>query len=147
MKSKYIEEDHIRILIDNKPLDEILHELYPEQSLLGLIPTITDWIRLESEAQFVFERFATSNNAVLPILMCPDDCDLWCTLVVAEVVKNESQIIWKRIGIDESQKNEMIDSYESIGIKVKWLDKVKEMIFNKENYSVLEEVYKNHKEY
>jgi hypothetical protein len=28
-----------------------------------------------------------------PILMCPDDCDLWCTLIITDVVCDEDFVI------------------------------------------------------
>jgi hypothetical protein len=103
-KSQYIQEDHYVILIDNKPLDLILHELYPEELFLGLIPTIIDWISLDEESKFVQQRFSINQDCkIVPVLMCPDDCDLSCTIIVAEVVTSDDQVTWQRIVIQRGQ--------------------------------------------
>lgn len=65
-----------------------------------------------------------------PVLMCPDDCDLLCTLIVAEVIKENDKVYWRRIGIDISNKSEFNGGYECIGSKVEWLESVPQMSFD-----------------
>lgn len=140
-KSQYIQEDHYVILIDNKPLELILHELYPEELFLGLVPTIIDWISLDEEAKFFQRRFNINHDRkIVPVLMCPDDCDLSCTIIVAEVITSDDQVIWQRIGVDCSKW--INSNYELIGTEVRWLYKVPEMKFDKESYKTLEVIYK-----
>lgn len=94
-RSKYVDLEHPVILIDGTPLDLYLNNLYPDNLYLGLIPTITDWIGLKEETELVLDRFYSDHEKViLPILMCPDDCDLICTIVVAEVIKKDNQVLW-----------------------------------------------------
>lgn len=61
--------------------------------------------------------------------MCPDDCDLICTIIVAEVIKTDNQVIWHRLGVDSSKLG-IPYNYELIGTEVNWLDLVPEMKFN-----------------
>ncbi len=131
-KTKYVSLEHPTILIDGVPLDIILHKLYPDELFLGLIPTITEWIDLKEEADL--SRFhSDQDDVILPILMCPDDCDLTCTLIVADIVKNDNQVIWRRIGVDLSKFGTPYN-YELIGTNVQWLNKVHEMRFDKHTY-------------
>ncbi|CAM3050601.1 hypothetical protein PATA110615_14590 [Paenibacillus taichungensis] len=89
---------------------------------------------MKEEAIFVLSRFHSEQETViLPILMCPDDCDLICTVIVAEVIINNNQIIWKRVGTDISNLG-LTSQYELIGTEVNWLNSVPEMIFDKNTY-------------
>ncbi len=132
-KSIYVQDEHPTIIIDGTSLDELLQNAYPDQLLRGLIPMIVDWMD-SKEAKLVVERFYSDvSPSILPVLMCPDDCDLSCTIIVAEVIRSNDKIIWNRTGYDNSECNQntgMID----IGTKVKWFDKVNCMIFDRETY-------------
>lgn len=138
MNSKFVKSEHLNLLVDGKPIDQIIYEYYQDDYYLGLIPMLSDWISMDEEAIFVRDLFYLDQELkILPILMCPDDCDFSCTIIVAEVKTYGDHIIWQRIGIDESKQNKLTD--------IRWLDKVPPMKFNKENYKVLETIY-NHKE-
>jgi hypothetical protein len=67
--------------------------------------------------------------------MCPDDCDLWCTVIVADVVKAKGYIIWDKIGIDMSTREDMLLGYDCIGTKVDWLEKLPKLIFVDTEYT------------
>ena len=130
-KSEYSNEPHLTINVDGKPLDKILHELYPDKNLIGLVPTLLDWLEDPKERKLVWERFESKQKEVVPILMCPDDIDLWCTIVNVEVEKTESSVKWLRIGIDSGNSDNMPDS---IGTTVEWFDKIEPMEFEKAEY-------------
>ncbi|NDV80724.1 hypothetical protein [Bacteroides sp. 51] len=50
------------------------------------------------------EKLDTLYPNKCPILMCPDDFDFSCTLIVAEIENYSSFIRWKQIGIDKGSK-------------------------------------------
>jgi hypothetical protein len=37
--------------------------------------------------------------------MCPDDCDLSCILIIAEVESTDSTVTWHRLGVDVTGSN------------------------------------------
>jgi len=143
MKSEYCKVEHHNIVIDDTPLDLLLHSHYPSNHLLGLIPTIIDWVDDPKQKELIIERFNSANiEFVLPILMCPDDCDLWCTVIVAYVIKVDGFITWKHIGIDKSTREDLLQGYGSLGAKVDWLNKIPPMIFEESQYNAqLSKVY------
>ncbi|WP_025028963.1 hypothetical protein [Caldalkalibacillus mannanilyticus] len=143
MTSEYGGIAHPIITVDDIPLDVFLHNLHPESLYLGLVPTIIDWIDIPKERGLVKSRFKSiKHTEILPILMCPDDCDLWCTVIVAEVINKENHVIWSRIGVDSSNREELIETYECIGRRVDWLNKVPSMTFSKkEYYRELDKIY------
>lgn len=139
-ESPYINPPHPCILIDGLELDIWLDRLYPDQNYLGLIPFIYDWISTEAEQQLVLQRYLKKQEIViLPILMCPDDCNLWCTVVVAEVIIQENEIWWNRIGIDTS---DILSSYHNLGHSVEWLEHIPLLKFEKQSYyNELDRIY------
>lgn len=81
MKSEYCDYEHHTIVVDDTPLDVLLHSHYPSNNLLGMIPTIIDWLNDPKEKELITERYnSVSKDIVLPVLICPDDCDMCCTV-------------------------------------------------------------------
>ncbi|MFC4776106.1 hypothetical protein ACFO9Q_04915 [Paenibacillus sp. GCM10023252] len=144
--SKFVKGTHPIILVDGNPLDSILNEIYPDDLILGLIPTIVDWMSYDEESKLVQNVYsAADNKKILPILMCPDDCDISCTLIVAEVETIKDQVNWNRIGIDMNNPKDLIKQNEFVDSKIKWLDRVPRMTFSKEDYRLLDRIYKTSK--
>ncbi|MCZ8517487.1 hypothetical protein O9H85_35145 [Paenibacillus filicis] len=136
MKSAYSDVEHHTIIIDGISLDLVIHRQYPSDNLLGMIPTIIDWVDDPKEKEFLKKRFnSEGKEVVLPVLMCPDDCDLLCTVIVANVVKADGFIIWERIGIDMSYEEFKLLGCDGIGSTVDWLEKIPAMIFEETQYS------------
>lgn len=124
--------DYINFKIDNVWLDEKLDELYPNKMYRGLIPTLVEWLNFQNEKEVVWKRILPNTNetSVCPILMCPDDCDFSCTIIVAEITNFGSFIKWNRLGVDITKEFEA----EKVGSEVEWFDKIMEMNFELSNY-------------
>lgn len=132
-KTFYMDEKHLTININNKLLDEILDENYPEYNLKGLIPLLLAGLYDKREEKIVWERIQIEDHKtkIAPILICPDDMDFYCTVVVVEVFCEKEKVIWKKIGIDQTKTENL--PYK-IGETVKWLDKFEPFIFDKQTY-------------
>lgn len=130
-KSAYSIESHLTINVDGNSLDKILHELYPDKGLIGLVPTLLDWLEDPKERKIVWDRFESKQKQIVPILMCPDDVDFWCTVIMVEIEKTEECVKWLRIGINSGSSDNMPDS---IGTNVEWFDKIKPMEFDNTEY-------------
>lgn len=124
--------DFINYRIDGYWLDEKLDELYPNNMYKGLIPTLVYWMEREDEKEVVWKRVLPKENetTICPILMCPDDNDFSCTLIVAKIQNCGDLIQWKQIGLDKTKEWEA----EKVGSTVEWLDKFKELNFSKNDY-------------
>ena len=109
----------VNFRIDNYWLDEKLEELFPDNMFKGLIPTLVYWLDRESDKKVVWKRILPNENEIeiCPILMCPDDCDFSCTLIVAEIQNYGTFIQWKRLGLDETKEWEA----EKLGQKLNGL--------------------------
>lgn len=86
--------------------------------------------------------YAEEEIVIVPVLMCPDDTDLICTVIVAEVTKLEHEVIWSRVGMDCSQLG-IPYNYDLIGTTVDWLDSIPAFRFDKKQYfKELKDIYK-----
>lgn len=132
--NEFSQEFYLKISIDNKPLDEILHEYDPEGNWLGFVPTLSSWLENKDERKVTWERILPKENetVISPILMCPDDLDFWCTIVVVESTCVGNRVIWKRIGSDDTDDRGFHP--EHIGQKVNWLDKIGPFMFDKKDF-------------
>ena len=101
--------------IDNIPLYEYVNEYLSEKSALlqSISPVCelaicwTDDYDCEGDAEFM-KFILSQNHAITPILSCPDDFDFSCTVIIADIVRENHKVIWKRIGmVDHS-----MESYE-----------------------------------
>ncbi|MGO4709994.1 hypothetical protein AB4Y90_12935 [Chryseobacterium sp. 2TAF14] len=132
--------DFINYQIDGSFLDEMLEELYPNNMFKGLIPTLVYWMERDDEKAVVWKRILPIENetTICPILMCPDDNDFSCTLIVAEITNCGNTILWKKIGIDKTNEWEA----EKVGSIVEWFDKLPQLEFQKQDYLKMLDIFK-----
>lgn len=93
--------------IDGKILPEYLQswaDAFPDDKRVrGLAPFSDLWpawsksLEWEGDVRFVWKTLEL-DKAVLPLLLCPDDVDFTCIVVVAEVEKTEDFVYWNRVG-------------------------------------------------
>lgn len=100
--SKFATEPHLNLWIEGEPLQEWLQRQVPDAGLESLVPAWLGWLTEVREQELVRERMSprVGERQIVPILVCPDDLDLSCTLVVAEVTSTEEVVIWEWIGLD-----------------------------------------------
>jgi hypothetical protein len=134
--------DFINYRIDEFWLDEKLDELYPDKMYKGLVPCLLDRMEWENEKEVVRSRIFPNENetTICPILMCPDDNDFSCTLIVAEIRNCGDRIQWSKIGIDKTTEWEA----EKVGNYVEWMEKVPEFNFLMSDYLAMLENFRNH---
>jgi hypothetical protein len=133
--SKYVEAPHLVLVVDGTPLDQLLDVAHPGYHLLGLVPALLDWLSDAEERRLVRERILPTigSTAIAPLLMCPDDLDLWCTVAVAEVVREAPVVWWQRIGLD-APKAKPGDMPRAMGGRVDWIDGLGPFCFETAEY-------------
>jgi hypothetical protein len=67
-------------------------------------------------------------TTIVPLLVCPDDADLFCSVIVVEQEVSEDFIYWKRFGIA------MDEPYDLVGATVRWLQEFRQAKFQKPEY-------------
>ena len=93
--------------IDGKILPEYLQnwaDAFPDDKRVkGLAPFSDLWpawsksLDCEGDVRFVWKAVEL-DKAVLPLLLCSNDVDFTCIVVVAEVEKTEDFVYWNRVG-------------------------------------------------
>lgn len=137
-QSHYAKREHLVITVDGKPLDHIVHEANPGANYLGLVPFFLSWLN-KSDQPVVWER-VDSWQSMLPVLMCPDDLDLWCTTIIADMQVFDDVVAWKRIGVDTTSSEDFTS--EKRGTTVAWFENVPAMVFDKEEYYACIEAFR-----
>lgn len=83
-------------------------------NVLGLTFAWTTDLDWKGDIEFVFNLLKI-NSPILPILLCEDDLDFSCIVIVVEVERFADTVAWKRIGyVDHS--NESFEEEKKNGI-------------------------------
>lgn len=116
--SKFSTEPHLNLWIDGEPMQEWLHRLVPEAGMEGLVPAWLGWLNDPAEREIVRQRMVPRSGETqrVPLLVCPDDLDFSCTVVIAEVTATEDEVIWERLGLDTSRSEDPSE----VGSQVDW---------------------------
>lgn len=111
-------------LIDGKPIVRYLDEYVRDGkcpalerfgSLLGLLPAWSGELEWAAENRFIWEMIDSPGTQNVPILVCEDDCDLSCIVILARIRKTEDFIFWDKIGL-LLHENEDFDLEQRAGI-------------------------------
>ncbi len=132
---------HLSIYVNGVRLDELVAQITQQQDYLGLIPAWLNYYDEDftpsiKEKQYVWEQTKlTGDTRVLPILLCPDDFDFGCTVVVVEVTDSDDKVIWSKFGIDITEFDPSDnDLPKYIGVRVNWFECPGPYIFCKTEY-------------
>lgn len=108
-------------VIDGIPITTYLDQQKPNSlsilfgSLLGLLPAWSGKLVWPWENDFVWELAKGQEELNVPILVCEDDCDLSCIVIMAHIRKEGDAVYWDRIGsLDHS--NIVTQEYNQSGI-------------------------------
>ncbi len=103
-------------IIDGIPIVSYLeqHKLLSFPTL-GLLPAWSGKLISQWENDFIWELVNSKEELNVPILVCEDDCDLSCIVIVAHIRKIENIVYWDKIGLlNHSNMNRQ--EYEQSGI-------------------------------
>lgn len=113
--SRHVAEPHLAIVVDGVPLDELLDAARPGLRLAGLVPSLLGWFDREEDRPVPWQRILPEVGCTgyAPLLICPDDLDFTCSVVMAEVVAEPDAIRWDRLGLDATRTG-------AVGSCVRW---------------------------
>jgi len=120
------------IFVDDVPLDELLAKLEPDSESVGLVPAWLPWLVDEAEQAVVRERMMPPavGNVAVPILVCPDDLDFSCSLVIADLEAQPDRILWRRMGFDSTDPTDPV----RVGENVNWFGGMPVLTFCRNDY-------------
>lgn len=88
-------------MIDGRPIVRYLNEavsagacprLEVFGSLEGLLPAWTGELVWKAENRFIWELVDSSEDLNVPVLVCEDDCDLSCIVIMAKIRKEPDTV-------------------------------------------------------
>ncbi len=85
--------------LEEHVMQEIKEKVEFRGSFLGLMNAWTGKLIDKVENIFVWKLVESMEEINVPILVCEDDCDLSCIVIVAHIRKSETYIYWNKIGI------------------------------------------------
>lgn len=84
-------------------------------SALGLLPAWSGKLVSQWENDFIWELVNSKEELNVPILVCEDDCDLSCIVIVVHIRKIQNIVYWDKIGL-LNHSNVNRSEYEKSGI-------------------------------
>ena len=127
--------EHPVLLVDGERLDLLLARTAGQEHVEDLVPTLLGWAS-DEENSVALARMAPAEgqSAIAPMLLCPDDCDFACTLVVAEVETEGETVVWRRFGLDVG---EWTPDPGQVGSQVDWFEGSGPYRFDRGQYEVV----------
>ena len=94
----------------------------------SLVPAQT-WLHDENESRIAWKLLDPTHegSTVVPLLVCPDDMDLNCTVVVVEQIVDEQTVEWRRFGLCTNHINGVVTS-------VRWSELPQSATFNRTQF-------------
>lgn len=129
-QSKFAASAHPVLAIDGVSFDVWLSSQLNYPDLRDLVPA-QGWLLEDQDLEIAWRRLTsqeTNFSTVVPLLICPDDLDFDCTVVVAEQEITVDEVIWKRFGLS-------VESWgEQVGSSVKWFEPNVSAKFNRSQF-------------
>ena len=135
--NQFSKSNYYDLLVDGHPLESLALELNPGLFQPGLVPTLLNWLRDENERNAVWTRIKpdVDSVSVCPVLMCSEDIDLHCTLMVVEIKSYPDSVVWTKMAAGHS----MADYPDYDFTDLSWVPNWNALEFTTENYdNVLE---------
>jgi hypothetical protein len=125
-----VHDEYLMIFVDEIRFDKWLANALDNNNYINLIPTWLGWLLDSKEQEYVWAKthLCKSETTIVPILICPDDLDFSCTVVVCEVKYLDTSVQWKRIGIDTTG----FPNY--IGEDIEWFQNIPLLQFPRKQY-------------
>lgn len=132
MPSRFAEEPHLVITVDGVPLDELLDAAPPGLRLAGPIPSLLGWFHDEADRDVPWGRILPEVGCTgyAPLLICGDDLDYVCTVVMAEVVAEADAIRWDRLGLSVTRRG-------PVGSCIRWEPGLGSYRFDRAEYEAM----------
>lgn len=110
-----VDGEPITVYLDKNLNENKQNTLSAFGSLLGLLPAWSGKLIWQWENDFVWEMVDSKEELNVPILVCEDDCDLSCIVIIAHIRKEKNTVCWDRIGVLDNS-NFVLEEYQQSGI-------------------------------
>lgn len=129
-QSKFANSVHPVLAINGVSLDVWLNSKLNEPDILNLVPA-QGWLIEDQDLEIAWRRLTPHEagcSTIVPLLICPDDLDFGCTVVVAEQEVTTDEVIWRRFGFALDHLG------DQVGATVKWFEFNVSVRFNRSDF-------------
>jgi len=139
-KALYATQDGPVLAIDGVPLYQwikgAVFDRDGNDETDSLVPA-QDWLLNDDEARIAWKLLhpVDKSSTVVPLLVCPDDRDLSCTVVAVEQVVDGEAVLWKRFGLCQASINGVVTS-------VQWSPVEQSAMFDRSQFDEAVQQYK-----
>ncbi|KAB8066298.1 hypothetical protein [Janthinobacterium violaceinigrum] len=131
-KPKFASTEQPVLAIDGVPVYQwVKSQIFDEDGnddTHTLVPAQT-WLYDQDESRIAWELLEPTHEGatVAPLLVCPDDMDLNCTVVVVEQIVDKKTVEWRRFGLSINHINGVVTS-------VRWSELEQRAIFDRTQF-------------
>ncbi|WBW99484.1 hypothetical protein [Oceanirhabdus sp. W0125-5] len=91
--------DELSIVVNGMSLDVYLSEKTGLSKLKELYPAWGNSLLCKNESKFIWELLDNQKETLnIPILLCPEDLDLSCIVLVSKTTFSDNRVCWDKIG-------------------------------------------------
>ena len=133
-QSRYARDPHPVLFIDGVPLgmwaSGVIHTKDGEDDSDSLVPA-QGWLMDEGDLENAWHLLTPKDqraSTVVPILVCPDDMDMNCTVAVVEQLTDDESVSWARLG-------RALDVINRVVTSVEWIDPAQSAHFSREEFT------------
>jgi hypothetical protein len=132
-RSKFIIDQHLIIELDSTPLDALIARHTGDDNFEGFVPSLLNWMESAVERQLTWDRIKPESGHTknCPILICPDDLNFDCAVIVVSISTDEDSVTWQRFGLDCSH------GQTYVGTRVDWFPGLGPYVFATEEYDTM----------
>ncbi|XZE19915.1 hypothetical protein SH449x_005245 [Pirellulaceae bacterium SH449] len=132
-RSNFALNEHLIIELDSIPLDALIATHTGNDDFDGFVPSLLNWMESALERKLTWDRIKPEIGQTqnCPILICPDDLDFNCTVIVASISRDEEYVTWNRFGLDCSH------SQTDVGTRVDWFPGLGPYVFTTDEYDTM----------
>ncbi|MGY3777082.1 hypothetical protein [Isobaculum melis] len=110
------------LIIDGKPIVQYIDTYVTEGkipilekmgSMLGLLPAWSGALNFTADNLFIWQLVDAEETLNVPILVCEDDCDLDCIVILAQIRKTKETVYWDKIGLLKHENASLSDEIKA----------------------------------
>jgi hypothetical protein len=129
-QTQYARTPHPVLTIGGESLDIWLDRMNPDKEVKDLVPA-QGWLINDDDLALAWRRITrddSDSSTIVPVLICSDDVDFSCSVVVVEQRCTSDKIIWQRFGYDYSVLG------DQVGATVKWFESPSAIEFDRDMF-------------
>ena len=120
---------HPVFAVNGASLEVWLNGVLQQPEFLGLVPA-QGWLIDDEEFGWAWQSISSvepGTSTIVPVLVCGDDVDLSCSVVVVEQEIEAETVTWRRFGYSRSGGKES-------GITTQWFPGIPSLAFNRHEF-------------